>query len=167
MLWECVKWREQLYNTGVCEMNANLQNLGLAPAVVDTFQTAYARVKLFMLARRLWERVLSEDDKLQLGWDLHASYERLGTARMWMETHHVSFTRAVVEVAREIGFLDEPAYSWLSREIGYEPPQPGKHIHERATPWEESNTPSTCDAQPFEYPTDPGRVPVATVAIQN
>ena len=97
------------------------------------FGQLIARVKPFMSARRLWERVLSEDDKLQLGWDLHASYERLGTVRMWMETHHVSFTRAVVEVAREIGFLDEPTYRWLSRKIGDEPPQPGKPFWDIST----------------------------------
>jgi hypothetical protein len=107
-------------------MNAKSQERLLAPAVVDALRTAYARVKPFTSARRLWERVLSDDDKLQLGGDLQKSYKRLGTVSIWMETRHVSFTRAVVEVAGEIGFLDESTYRWLLREIGDEPPQPGR-----------------------------------------
>ena len=96
-------------------MNAKSQKQNLAPAVVDALHTAYARVMPFTSARRLWERVFSDDDKLQLGWNLQKSYKRLGTVRMWMETRHVSFTRAVVEVAHEIGFLDEPTHTWLLR----------------------------------------------------
>ena len=118
---------------GVRGVNISPQNLQLAPAVVDALQTAYTRVKPFTSARRLWDRVLSEDDKLQLGWNLQASYERLGTVRMWMNTRHVSFTRAVVEVASQLGFLDEPTYRWLSREIGDEPPQPGRPFWDIST----------------------------------
>jgi hypothetical protein len=114
-------------------MNAKSQERLLAPAVVDALRTAYARVKPFTSARRLWDRVLSDDDKLQFGWNLQTSYERLGTVRMWMETRHVSFTRAVVEVAHEIGFLDQPTYTWLLRKIGDELPQPGRPFWDVAT----------------------------------
>lgn len=118
---------------GVRGVNTSPQNPQLAPAVVDALQTAYTRVKPLVSARRLWDRVLSEDDKLQLGWDLQACYERLGTVSMWMETRHVSFTRAVVEVASQLGFLDEPTYRWLLHEIGDEPPQPGRPFWDMST----------------------------------
>ena len=43
---------------------------------------------------------------------------------MWMELRGVSAERAVIEVARELGFLNEQTAKWLLKEVGEELPMP-------------------------------------------
>ncbi|MFH1268863.1 MAG: hypothetical protein ABIK89_24315 [Planctomycetota bacterium] len=72
---------------------------------------------------------MTEIDREHLGSDLKEYYGRLGTAGMWMELRGVSLERAVIEVARELGFLDEPTANWLLREIGEDTPPPRGAAH--------------------------------------
>jgi hypothetical protein len=69
-------------------------------------------------AERLWDRHLTAEDQRRLGGDLATAYERLGTAGMWAEVRGVSLQRAVVEVAKKLGFLRDDDSEWLLREIG-------------------------------------------------
>ena len=114
-------------------MSEDANATSLDPQVVEALQTAYLRVKPAMTARRLWDRVLTADDRRQLGGDIEDCYSRLGTVGMWMEARQVSSQRAVVEVARELGFLDETTSRWLLREIGDEPPEPGRPFWDPST----------------------------------
>lgn len=94
----------------------------ISPQVAEELQTQYLRIKAAISADRLWQRVLTEEERQRLGGDLEACWRRLSTAGMWMELRGVSRERAVIEVAGELGFLTESNARWLLREIGEESP---------------------------------------------
>jgi len=102
------------------------------PDVLEALQTAYGRIEPLTAAERLWHRVFTDEDRLQLGGDLTECYPRLGTVGMWVHVRHVSPERAVVEVARALNFLDEATAEWLLREIGDQPPQIERPFWNRA-----------------------------------
>lgn len=104
-------------------MPADSSGRELNPKVAQELQTQSLRIKPPVAATRLWERVLTERERQQLGGSLDACYPRLGTAGMWMRIRGVSLERAVIEVARELGFLDQPTATWLLREVGEELPR--------------------------------------------
>lgn len=85
---------------------------------IQEFQTAAARIRAPMAAQRLWERRLTPQDRERLGGDLQQAYFRYGTAGMWAELRGVTPQRAVVEVAKLLGFLCEEDYEWLLCEVG-------------------------------------------------
>lgn len=89
----------------------------LPPNVVKVLETAYLRINGIPTARILWER-LSEPERRQLGGDFKKCYVRLRILGMWMALHDVSQPRAIADVALELGFLDDPTYRWLLREMG-------------------------------------------------
>jgi hypothetical protein len=91
------------------------------PKIVMELHTQYLRVKAEVSAARLWERVLSEEDRQRLGGDLETCYRQLSTVGMWMKLRGVSQARAVADLAHELGFLDQTNYRWLLREIGEVP----------------------------------------------
>lgn len=91
---------------------------GPSPEAMAELQTQAGRVQGAMAARRLWQVVLSEGERERLGNTLEECYERLGgTLGMWMKLQDVSKERAVIDLARALGFLDEPTCSWLLREM--------------------------------------------------
>jgi hypothetical protein len=92
--------------------------------VASQLRTQFLRIKAAVSAERLWTRLLTEEDRNRLGGNLEECYSKRGTAGMWMELRGVSAERAVIEVARELSFLDEPTAKWLLREIGEEMPSP-------------------------------------------
>lgn len=94
----------------------------LRSKVIQELQTQQGRICAAASARRLWDRVLSPEERERLGGDLQQCYSRLGTVGMWTELRGVSPERAVVDVARELGFLDEPTAKWLLRETGEQAP---------------------------------------------
>ena len=104
-------------------MPADSSGRTLRREVAQELQTQSLRIKPPVAATRLWERVLTEQDRQQLGGSLEQCYPRLGTAGMWMQIRRVSLERAVIEVARELGFLDQPTANWLLREVGEELPR--------------------------------------------
>lgn len=96
-------------------MPADSSGRELDHKVVQELQTQSLRIKPPVAAARLWGRVLTERERRQLGGSLEECYARLGTAGMWMQIRGVSLERAVIEVARELGFLDQPTAIWLLR----------------------------------------------------
>jgi hypothetical protein len=98
------------------------RGLRVSPQVAEELTTQALRVEPWVSADRLWTRVLTEEDRQCLGGNLEECYPRLGTAGMWMELRGVSAERAVIEVARELGFLTEQTAQWLLREVGEEVP---------------------------------------------
>lgn len=69
-------------------------------------------------AQNLWEDVLTDADRIGLGGDLAAAYQSWGTVGMWAEVRGISsLDRALVEVAYELGFLDELGRKRLLSEL--------------------------------------------------
>lgn len=69
-------------------------------------------------AQRVWDQLLDGQEREKLGNDLVAAYEQFrGTVGIWLSLHPVWFPRAVIHLARGIGFLSESNYRWLEREI--------------------------------------------------
>lgn len=86
---------------------------------LEELQTASLRISPVASAERLWERHLLPSDRERLGGDLAKAYcDNQGTAGMWMRLRGASLQRAVIEVAKILGFLDEENRTWLIREIG-------------------------------------------------
>jgi hypothetical protein len=106
------------------------------PRVVEELETQYLRLKAAASAARVWERVLSEQDRQSLGGDLNTCWRQLSTVGMWMKLRGVSQPRAIAELAHKLGFIDQTSYQWLLREIGEkQDPQ-----HPRDLPsWDESS----------------------------
>ncbi|MBN9119350.1 MAG: hypothetical protein J0I06_09340 [Planctomycetes bacterium] len=79
----------------------------LTDHVKEGWHTAYLRVRGAPPAVRLWDWVLTEEEKQRLGGELDTAYARhRGAVGMWMHLHGVSLPQAVVAVALAIGFLD-------------------------------------------------------------
>jgi hypothetical protein len=76
------------------------------------------RISTGVSARRLWERVLTEEERQRLGNDFEAAWRHDGTAGLWMKPHGISRSRAVVEVAHTRGVTDTGTRRWLLRELG-------------------------------------------------
>lgn len=95
------------------------------PQHIQELRTQYLRIKPFVSAQRMWDRMLTEKDQERLGGDLEQAYQAHGTAGMWMKLRGVSLERAVIDVAAGIGFLDQSTCAWLLREVGqrYQDPE--------------------------------------------
>lgn len=66
------------------------------------------RVVPFASGSKLWDDVLTDADRTALGGDLLAAHGRYGTIGMWARVRGITNrNRALVEVAYELGFLDE------------------------------------------------------------
>ncbi len=93
------------------------------------WETACGRAKGKVAAVRLWDRVLTMDDRRRLGDDLDAAYAKYsGAVGMWRQLHGVSAPRAVVAVAVAIGFLDAGTGRALLRALGEEPDDPADAV---------------------------------------
>jgi hypothetical protein len=90
-----------------------------SPAVVAAWQTAVLRVRSFVVAAELWQRILSEDDRRRLGDNLEAAYASCrGTVGIWMRLRGVSYPRAVIAIGTALNLLDASTGRWLLREFG-------------------------------------------------
>lgn len=77
------------------------------------------RLRPFVSAQRMWERLLTTADRTKLGADLKACYAKYqGTVGMWMYVRNFSHLRAVIELAHQLNFMSATDYQWLLREIG-------------------------------------------------
>ena len=93
------------------------------------WQAAYGRVKGYQPARRLWDLVLSADDRARLGGDPEAAYRRFGgAAGMWKQLRGVSVPRAVVDVGLALTVLDPGVGAALLREFGEAPDDPAAAV---------------------------------------
>ena len=86
--------------------------------VQEEFQAAYLRVSPRWSALRLWERVLSEQDKARLGGDFQRALSEFDAIGMWMKLRGVSHQRAVIDIAKKIGFITDETREFLLRGIG-------------------------------------------------
>jgi hypothetical protein len=86
--------------------------------VQEELHAAYLRVSLAASALRLWERVLTEQDRARLGGDFRRAYTEFGVIGMWMKLRGVSPQRAVIDVAKKIGFITDETRDFLLRGIG-------------------------------------------------
>ncbi len=93
------------------------------------WETAYLRVKGTAPALRLWDRVLTADDRRRLGDDLEAAYAKYrGAVGMWRQLHGVSVPRAVVAVGVRIGSLDADTGRALLCALGEESDDPADAV---------------------------------------
>ena len=72
----------------------NRTNQACTPKLVEAWQTAVLRIRPFVVAAALWERVLTDADRRRVGDDLEGAYQSCqGTAGMWMRLRGVSSAR--------------------------------------------------------------------------
>lgn len=95
-----------------------LFQLSLSAQPQEELQATAARIGSKVAALRLWERVLTDDERQRLGGDVAVAWCRLGTVGMWQRLRGVSPARAVADGALALGLLDEPSHRWLLREAG-------------------------------------------------
>ena len=76
------------------------------------------RVSPVVSASLLWDRHLTKGEQRRLGGDFESAYQKFGTVGMWVELRGVTRARAVVEVAKLLGLLNEQNANWLLTEIG-------------------------------------------------
>ncbi len=92
----------------------------ISAEVAEQLITQTLRIKAAVSADHLWKRILTAAERKQLGGNLEKCWRKLGTAGMWRKLRGGSAERAVIEVALELGFLDDRTAKWLLREIGEE-----------------------------------------------
>src|SRR5688572_15461078 len=85
---------------------------------LEELQAIAVRIKGTFAARYLWERVLTNPERKRLGDDLGRQYYALGPVEIWKRLRGVSSGRAMVDVAKQLGCIDQPRYRWLLEEIG-------------------------------------------------
>lgn len=95
------------------------EGIQLSQMVKDELNLAASRIRAAVCALRLWDRYFTPEDRKRLGGDVESAWYRCsGTAGMWVELRGVSRQRAVLDVAKLLGFLRDEDYAWLLREIG-------------------------------------------------
>jgi hypothetical protein len=82
-------------------------------------------------AEKLWQKVLTEPERKQLGGDLEKCFVKLGGAvGMWQKLHGLDITSAVLDLARTLNGLNDVDYCWLRRKTAAQvraepaPPKP-------------------------------------------
>jgi hypothetical protein len=99
-------------------MSTSLWQDSLDDQVLDELQRLMLIVGALPVAQRLWDRVLTDNQRRRLGESLPDAWTNLGTVGIWMRLYEVSQPRAIIEIAQKTGFIDEPTVQWLLREIG-------------------------------------------------
>ena len=90
----------------------------LPAPVVEKLRESLMRIKTFSAATRLWNKGLSDRDRQKLGGDLQSSYRQFGTVGMWRKLRGGTVPRAIVDLSRELSFLDDFDRDWLLGELG-------------------------------------------------
>jgi hypothetical protein len=91
------------------------------PAALARIDDLFLHVESPASAARLWERVLTDRERQDLGGDFEQCYARLKTVGMWTELRGVSRRRAIIDISPEHWLIDESTFQWLLREIGEAP----------------------------------------------
>ena len=94
----------------------------ISQEVADELQKTAARTQPFESARRVWDRLLSEEDRQQLGNNLEDCWRRIGTIGMWTETYEVSLETAVIEIGEGLDLISFQTGAWLRRELELDQP---------------------------------------------
>ncbi|MHB9049232.1 MAG: hypothetical protein ACYC35_25210 [Pirellulales bacterium] len=90
----------------------------LSQAARDALQSQLLRVKSWKVAAMVWDRVLTPQERRKLGENAARCHRDLGTVGMWREVRGGSETRAVIDIAHQVGLMDETTRLWLLREAG-------------------------------------------------
>ncbi len=96
----------------------------ISKTVANELQTAAVRIRPAVVARRVWERLFSEEERQRLGADFEACWRRFGTAGMWMEARGVSFKQAVIEIAEGANLMDAGTAAGLRLQFDMEDATP-------------------------------------------
>jgi hypothetical protein len=86
--------------------------------VQEELRINFLRVRAPGRAIDLWDRIFTADDRRRLGGNLQSVFDEYGTAGMWAKLRGTSDERAIVDVALELGFIDDRKHRWLLRELG-------------------------------------------------
>jgi hypothetical protein len=95
----------------------------ISPSAQDELERLRLSVASPVAAARVWERLLTANQRRQLGGDLEKVFGALGTAGIWMRLNGVSRPRAIIDISRKISLVDEPTAEWLLGEFGERTPQ--------------------------------------------
>jgi hypothetical protein len=90
------------------------------------------RLKALVSAQMLWDRVLTEAERRELGGDCVSAWQKYGTVEMYARLHGVTSRRAVADAARALNFIDEVTYQWMVRELGEMPEENQEAIRRAA-----------------------------------
>lgn len=71
-----------------------------------------------VVAARVWNQLFSADDRARLGGDLSVAWTAQGTMAMYMRARHVTYERAMLEIAWGLAQIHEADYERLLRAIG-------------------------------------------------
>lgn len=72
-----------------------------------------------VVAAKVWEQLLTADDRARLGGDLSEAWFNLkGTMGIYMRARHVTYERAILEIAWGLGQIHEANYQRLLSAIG-------------------------------------------------
>ena len=71
-------------------MSENRIQCPVSARVVEVLETNALRIQAAVSAARLWDEVLTESERWQLGGDLPAQWCQLGAAGMWRKLRDVS-----------------------------------------------------------------------------
>ncbi|MEX2137675.1 MAG: hypothetical protein WD894_00320 [Pirellulales bacterium] len=90
----------------------------MSKSALDVLETCRSRVLGSQSAALLWNRVLSDQERDRLGGDFGELFRKFGTAGMWQKLRAVSASRAIVDVALQLGHVTAQNHEWLLRELG-------------------------------------------------
>jgi hypothetical protein len=93
----------------------------ISPEIASELQRFHNILNTRGMATRVWQKLLNEEQRQQLGGDLSKAYMSKPTIPMWMELQNVSIEQAVVELAFELDFLTYAKYLRLCRELDLSP----------------------------------------------
>lgn len=89
------------------------------PEVQQRIRDLSVDLKGGRIAKAVWNRLLTVDDRAELGGNLERAYELHKTGiGLWQKARGVSVVRAIIDVAHGLGLLDEATQAWLLRETG-------------------------------------------------
>ncbi|MEQ8786070.1 MAG: hypothetical protein RIC55_07210 [Pirellulaceae bacterium] len=96
-----------------------------AKDAAELFDLTRLRVATLQSAELLWKRGFTRHERAQLGNSFAEAMENHQSGvGMWMLLRRVSYQRAVIEVGRTLGFLDDENAGYLLREAGEIPRDP-------------------------------------------
>ena len=107
--------------------------LKISPRAREVLETQYYRIESPMAGQRMWDELLSPDERRRLGGDFVEAYAHYRTIRMWVKVRGVCADRALAELAHLLGFIDVHRRDWLLRELGESVPCPE---HELQPEWD-------------------------------
>lgn len=94
---------------------------------VETLASLRRRIGTAPIARRVWERQFTAEDRERLGGELEGCWRCYGTAGMWVQARGVPIEQAIVEIAWRNDLITGEMAEWLRSELGLkDQPSPPK-----------------------------------------